>query len=125
MKITQLLSQICRLTARALSIISAMLLLFKYLELAPKRFASSIYLTGTTLGRAGRDLQVVLLLFLVVIVAFSIVGSEMFGAELDEFKSVPSAFFSLCICVECAVQEALACRRALERRSALAIEKVA
>ena len=86
-------------TARALSIISAMLLLFKYLELAPKRFLSSFYLTGTTLGRAGRDLQVVLLLFLVVLGAFSVIGSQMFGSELEFFSSVPSAFFTLCVCV--------------------------
>ena len=86
-------------TARALSIISAMLLLFKYLELAPKRFLSSFYLTGTTLGRAGRDLQVVLLLFLVVLCAFSVIGSQMFGSELEFFSSVPYAFFTLCRCV--------------------------
>lgn len=87
------------LTARALSIISAMLLMFKYLELAPKRFFSSIYLTGTTLGRAGRDLQVVLLLFLVVLVAFALVGFELFGNKVEEFSSIPNAFFTLCICV--------------------------
>lgn len=87
------------LTARALSVISAMLLLFKYLELAPKRFLSSFYLTGTTLGRAGRDLQVVMLLFLVVICAFSVIASEMFGSELEFFSSVPQAFFTLCVCV--------------------------
>lgn len=87
------------LTARALSIVSAMLLLFKYLELAHKRLLTSFYLTGTTLGRAGRDLQVVLLLFLVVITAFSIIGCELFGTELEFFSSVPQAFFTLCVCV--------------------------
>ena len=87
------------LTARALSIISAVLLLFKYLELAPKKFLSSFYLTGTTLGRAGRDLQVVLLLFLVVIVAFSMIATEIFGSELECFSSVPTSFFTLCVCV--------------------------
>jgi len=87
------------LTARALSIISAMLLLFKYLELAPRRYLSSYYLTGTTLARAGRHLQVVLLFFLVVLFAFSVIGAEIFGSTLREFSSVPNAFFTLCICV--------------------------
>jgi len=87
------------LTARALSIISAMLLLFKYLELAPKRYLSSFYLTGTTLARAGRDLQVVLLFFLVLLFAFSLIGTQIFGTRIKEFSSVPTSFFTLCICV--------------------------
>ena len=89
----------CILTARALSIISAMLLLFKYLELAPRRLFPSVNLTGTTIGRAGRDVQVVFYCFMALLAAFSVTGEQLFGSQMQEFSSVPSAFLQLVICV--------------------------
>ena len=86
-------------TARALSIISAMLLLFKYLELAPRRALPAVYLTGTTLGRAGRDLQMTFFCFLTLLLAFAITGEQLFGTTVEEFSSIPMAFFTLSICV--------------------------
>jgi hypothetical protein len=82
-------------TARALSIISAMLLLFKYLELAPRRYLPSCYLSGTTISRAGRDLQVVAACMLVMLLTFSVIGEQIFGPAVADFSSVPTAFFTL------------------------------
>lgn len=87
------------LTARSLSIISAMLLLFKYLELAPRRILPAFYLTGTTLGRAGRSVQTTFFFFLGLLLAFAAVAEQLFGSTVEEFSSIPSAFMQLSICV--------------------------
>jgi len=88
------------LVLRALSVVSAVLLVFKYLELVPKsRFGPSYYLTGTTLGRAGSTLQALFFIFLLVLVAFALMGMWLFGADHHEFSDPVWAFLTLFKCV--------------------------
>jgi len=49
--------------------------------------------------RLGSARQVVLLFFLVVLFSFSLIGSQLFGSTVKEFSSIPTAFFTLCVCV--------------------------
>ena len=78
---------------RALSLLSAGLLLFKYLELAPK--STTFYLTGTTLSRAGRDIKFVCTIFIVYVVGAAIVAQQWFGTTMEEFSTLIDALFTL------------------------------
>ena len=84
---------------RALSILSAMLLLFKYLELAPRGRAASFYLTGTALSRSGRGIKMVFGFFTFFVLMSAVVGEQLFGTKLREFSSVYEAFFTLSVAV--------------------------
>ena len=78
---------------RALTIFSAMLLLFKYLELAPRH--TSFYLTGTTLSRAGRHIKIVFAILMVYVLAWAAVFELIFGDQLQFFSNIYESFFTL------------------------------
>lgn len=82
-------------TVRALSIVSAALLLFKYLELAPRRVMPAWHLTGTVITLAGRSLQATFFGLIAFLLTSSIIFEQLFGASIQAFSSVPSAFFAL------------------------------
>jgi len=80
---------------RASSILSASLLLFKYLELAPKNYLPAFFLTGTTLSRAGRHIQFITFWLLFIIAGFAVAGEVLFGDTVPQLSSFPAAFYAL------------------------------
>ena len=65
----------------------------RYLELAPK--TTTWYLTGTTLARAGRHMQLTAFITLAAYSAFAVVAQQWFGVWLDEFADFGTSLISL------------------------------
>jgi len=82
---------------RAVSIFSAMLLCFKYLELFSRRGAARFYLMGTTLARAGRPTKCLLVVFAVWILATSLMAQLLFGQHLRNFSTLYQSFFTMTV----------------------------
>ena len=78
---------------RAIALTSACLISFNYLELAPK--GTTFYLTGTTFGRAGRDVKFVTLIAVGFVMAYAIIGHLWLGTHLDDFCTWPQSFLTL------------------------------